>query len=131
MASPTRIAANVKARTTAIPLCHVCSYWNFLAASNPSLWSSLYVMWPKRKFVNLVWLWLFGPIRTCFLCFLASTLGSSPVRDILALFISHTYRWQVVNLALSGAVLFRDVPHGATSSLEFFDVAVRIRALVS
>jgi hypothetical protein len=49
------------------------------------------------------------------------------VRDILALFISHAHRWRVANLGLSGAVqdMFRDVPHGARSSLEFFDVAVR------
>jgi hypothetical protein len=62
----TRISAHVGAHTTAIFLCHVCSYWDFLAASNSSLWSSLCVMWPKRNMVHLVRLWLSVQIAAAF-----------------------------------------------------------------
>jgi len=131
LAASTRIAAHVDARTTALSLCHVCSYWNSLASSDSRLWSSLCVIWPKMSMVRLVRLWLDRSKSQPLSLFLGehpfSEEGCSPVRDILALFISHAHRWRVVNLGLNDAVqdIFRDLPHGALSSLEFFDVAVR------
>ena len=127
----TRVAAHVDARTTALSLCHVCSYWNSLAASNSSLWSSLCVIWPKIKTVHLVRLWLDRSKSQPLSLFLGENPvrgeDSSPVRDILALFISHAHRWRVVNLGLNNSAqdMFRDVPRGAMPSLEFFDVSVR------
>ena len=127
----TRIAAHVDARTTALSLCHVCSYWNSLVADNPSLWSSLCVMWPKRNTVHLVRLWLDRSRSQPLSLYLGEHPcgegGISPVRDILALFISHAHRWRVVNLDLNDAVqdMFCDVPHGAMPSLEFFDISAR------
>ena len=127
----TRIAAHTKARTTALTLCHVCSSWNSLASSDSSLWSSLCVMWPKKNTVHLVQLWLDRSKSQPLCLFLGEHPfgegGSTPVRDILALFISHAHRWQAITLGLSDAVqdMFRNVPLGVMSSLDHFDVSVR------
>jgi hypothetical protein len=127
----TRIAAHVDARTSALSLCHVCSYWNSLVSDNPSLWSSLCVMWPKRNMVHLVRLWLDRSRSQPLSLYLGEHPfgegGSSPVRDILALFISHAHRWRIVSLDLSDAVqdLFCAVPHGTMPSLELFDISAR------
>ena len=127
----TRIAAHTKARTTALTLCHVCSSWNSLASSDSSLWSSLCVMWPKKNTVHLVQLWLNRSKSQPLCLFLGEHPfgegGSTPVRDILALFISHAHRWQAITLGLNDAVqdMFRNVPLGVMSSLDHFDVSVR------
>ena len=128
----TRIAAHTKARTTALTLCHVCSSWNSLASSDSSLWSSLCVMWPTKNMVHLVQLWLDRSKSQPLSLFLGEHPfgegGSTPVREILALFISHAHRWQAITLGLNDAVqdMFRDVPLGVmSSSLDHFDVSVR------
>ncbi|KIJ94595.1 hypothetical protein K443DRAFT_110148 [Laccaria amethystina LaAM-08-1] len=88
-------------------------------------------MWPRKNTVHLVQLWLDRSKSQPLSLFLGEHPfgegGSTPVRDILALFISHAHRWQAITLGLNDAVqdMFRDVPLGVMSSLDLFDISVR------
>ncbi|KIK01231.1 hypothetical protein K443DRAFT_99000 [Laccaria amethystina LaAM-08-1] len=126
-----RITAHAGARTSAITLCHVCSYWRTLAFSISSLWSSLCVIWPKMGYVHLVRLWLEKSRSRPLSLYLAQYHSSkehdiAAMRQILELCIATAPRWREISLNLTRALqdMFCALKDGSTESLESFDVGL-------
>ena len=126
-----RITAHAGARTSAITLCHVCSYWRTLAFSISSLWSSLCVIWPKMGYVHLVRLWL-EKSRSRPLSLDLTQHHSSEEHDIVAmrqileLCIATAPRWREISLSLTHALqdMFCGLEEGSMEFLESFDVGL-------
>ncbi|EDR07278.1 uncharacterized protein LACBIDRAFT_328126 [Laccaria bicolor S238N-H82] len=124
-----RITAHAGARTSAITLCHVCSYWRTLAFSISSLWSSLCVIWPKMGYVHLVRLWLEKSKSRPLSLDLAQYHSSEEhdivaMRQILDLCIATAPRWREISLSLTHALqdMFCGLEEGSIGMLESFDV---------
>ena len=124
-----RITAHAGARTSAISLCHVCSYWRTLAFSISSLWSSLCVIWPKMGYVHLVRLWLEKSRSRPLSLYLAQYHSSEEydivaMRQILELCIATAPRWREISLNLTHALqdMFFGLEEGSIEFLESFDV---------
>ena len=124
-----RITAHAGARTSAISLCHVCSYWRTLAFSISSLWSSLCVIWPKMGYVHLVRLWLEKSRSRPLSLYLAQYHSSEEhdivaMRQILELYIATAPRWREISLNLTHASqdMFCGLEEGSMEFLESFDV---------
>ncbi|KIK01242.1 hypothetical protein K443DRAFT_575898 [Laccaria amethystina LaAM-08-1] len=122
------ITAHAEARTSAVTLCHVCSYWRPLASSISSLWSSLCVIWPKMGYVHLVQLWL-EKSRSCPLSLYLAQYHSSDcndiaaMRSILELCIATAPRWREISLSLTSALqdMFRALKNDTIGFLEASD----------
>jgi hypothetical protein len=126
-----RITAHAGARTSAITLCHVCSYWRTLAFSISSLWSSLCVIWPKMGYVHLVRLWLEKSRSRPLSLYLAQYHSSEEhdivaMRQILELCLATAPRWREISLNLTHALqdIFHGLKEDSTEFLESFDVGL-------
>ena len=124
-----RITAHAGARTSAIFLCHVCSYWRTLAFSISGLWSSLCVIWPKMGYVHLVRLWLEKSRSRPLSLYLAQYHSSEEhdivaMRQIVELCISTAPRWREISLNLTDALqdIFFGLEEDSIEFLESFDV---------
>jgi hypothetical protein len=124
-----RITAHAGARTSAITLCHVCSYWRTLAFSISSLWSSLCVIWPKMGYVHLVRLWLEKSRSRPLSLYLAQYHSEeehdiAAMRQILELCIATAPRWREISLNLTRDLqdMFCALKEDSTEFLESFDV---------
>ncbi|EDR07283.1 uncharacterized protein LACBIDRAFT_328135 [Laccaria bicolor S238N-H82] len=126
-----RITAHAGARTSAISLCHVCSYWRTLAFSISNLWSSLCVIWPKMGYIHLVRLWLEKSRSRPLSLYLAQYHSSEDhdivaMRQILELCIATAPRWRDISLNVTHALqdMFYGLEEGSIEFLESFDVGL-------